>query len=66
MRRISPHALGLILLTIIFVTINLFANVSFRAARLDLTQNNLFTLSDGTRNILGLYAIRRQDLIESK
>jgi ABC-type uncharacterized transport system involved in gliding motility auxiliary subunit len=53
MRRISPHALGLILLTIIFVTINLFANVSFRAARLDLTQNNLFTLSDGTRNILG-------------
>ncbi len=52
MRRISPHALGLILLTIIFVTLNLFANVSFRAARLDLTQNNLFTLSDGTRNIL--------------
>ena len=53
MMRISPHALGLILLAIIFVTINLFANVSFRAARLDLTQNNLFTLSDGTRNILG-------------
>ena len=53
MMRISPHALGLISLAIIFVTINLFANVSFRAARLDLTQNNLFTLSDGTRNILG-------------
>lgn len=50
--RISPHALGLLLLTVIFVSLNLFANVSFRSARLDLTQNNLFTLSDGTRNIL--------------
>jgi ABC-type uncharacterized transport system involved in gliding motility auxiliary subunit len=52
MMRISPHALGLLLLSVIFVSLNLFANVSFRSARLDLTQNNLFTLSDGTRNIL--------------
>ncbi len=47
-----PHALALILLAIIFVSLNLFSNISLRTVRLDLTQNNLFTLSQGTRNIL--------------
>ncbi len=48
----SPHGLALVLLAIIFVSLNVFSNLSLRAARLDLTQNNLFTLSQGTLNIL--------------
>ncbi len=48
----KPHAVALILLALIFVSLNLFSSVALRTARLDLTQNNLFTLSQGTRNIL--------------
>ena len=47
-----PHAAALILLTLIFVSLNLASNIALRTARLDLTQNNLFTLSAGTQNIL--------------
>ena len=46
------HAVALVLLLVIFVSFNLFANTMFRSARLDLTENALFTLSPGTRNIL--------------
>ena len=48
----SPHGLALVLLAVIFVSLNVFSNLSLHAARLDLTQNNLFTLSQGTLNIL--------------
>ena len=48
----KPHAAALVLLTLIFVSLNLFSNIALRTARLDLTQNNLFTLSQGTQNIL--------------
>ena len=48
----KPHAAALILLLLIFVSLNLFSNIVLRTARLDLTQNNLFTLSTGTQNIL--------------
>ena len=44
-----PHAAALVLLTLIFVSLNLFSNIALRTARLDLTQNNLFTLSQGTQ-----------------
>ena len=47
-----PHAAMLVLLAVLFVSLNLFANLTLRNARLDLTENGLFTLSDGTRNIL--------------
>ena len=47
-----PHALALILLAVIFLSLNLFSNLALRNARLDLTENGLFTLSDGTRNIV--------------
>ena len=47
-----PHALALILLSVIFVSLNLFSNLALRNARLDLTENGLFTLSQGTRNIV--------------
>lgn len=49
---VRPHALALVLLAVMFVCLNLFANLALRNARLDLTENGLFTLSDGTRNIL--------------
>jgi len=47
-----PHGLALILLGVIFVSLNLFSNLALRNARLDLTENGLFTLSQGTRNIV--------------
>ena len=53
--QISRRAISIatiVLLAVFFVAINLFSNISFRASRIDLTQNSLFTLSDGTRNML--------------
>ena len=52
MNRFSSHGVALVLLAVIFVSLNLFATVSFRAARLDLTQHSLFTLSEGTHSVL--------------
>lgn len=42
----------LVLSTILFVALNTFSNVGLQNARLDLTERQLFTLSDGTRNIV--------------
>jgi ABC-type uncharacterized transport system involved in gliding motility auxiliary subunit len=50
--RARPHAAALVLLMVIFVCLNLFATISLRTWRVDLTENSLFTLSQGTRNIL--------------
>jgi len=44
--------LAIVLGAIIFVGVNTAANVWFRSARADLTDNGLYTLSQGTRNIL--------------
>ncbi|HET8942305.1 MAG TPA: Gldg family protein [Rudaea sp.] len=43
---------ALAVLAILFVAVILLSNTLFRGARLDLTQNHLYTLSQGTRNIL--------------
>lgn len=43
---------ALIVLAVLFVAVMLLVNVLFRGARADLTQNHLYTLSDGTRKIL--------------
>ncbi|MFQ5954158.1 MAG: Gldg family protein, partial [Kiloniellales bacterium] len=43
---------GLTLAAILFVSLNLWAGAALTGARLDLTQEGLFTLSPGTRNIL--------------
>ncbi|GAA0704341.1 Gldg family protein [Dokdonella soli] len=43
---------ALIVLAVLFVTVMLLVNVVFRGARADLTQSHLYTLSDGTRNII--------------
>ncbi|HEY6986219.1 MAG TPA: Gldg family protein [Rhodanobacteraceae bacterium] len=43
---------ALVVLAVLFVAVMLLVNVVFRGARIDLTQNHLYTLSDGTRKII--------------
>jgi len=43
---------ALVVIAVLFVAVMLLVNVLFRGARLDLTESRLYTLSDGTRNIL--------------
>src|SRR6187455_571603 len=45
-------ATGLLLALILFVAFNTLSRPLFRSARLDLTQEKLYTLSQGSRNIL--------------
>jgi ABC-type uncharacterized transport system involved in gliding motility auxiliary subunit len=45
---LSSLALAIVLL----LAINVFSNASFKALQLDLTEGQLFTLSDGTRSVL--------------
>ncbi len=44
---------ALILALVSFIALNIFVNNTFTSWRLDVTKNDLFTLSDGTINILG-------------
>lgn len=44
--------IGLVLAAILFVALNVASLVGLNSARVDLTENRLFTLSDGTRNII--------------
>jgi ABC-type uncharacterized transport system involved in gliding motility auxiliary subunit len=44
---------GLITVAVVFIIAASASNTLFRGIRLDLTENSLYTLSDGTRNILG-------------
>lgn len=43
---------GLILAIILFVSFNIVVNGNLKSARVDLTENELYTLSDGSLNIL--------------
>lgn len=43
---------ALLILIVLFIGLMLVVNVLFRGARVDLTQNNLYTLSSGTKEIL--------------
>lgn len=54
-QNISRSAYGiatLVLLAVLFLAVNLFSNIVFRSAQVDLTQARLFTLSKGTENVL--------------
>ena len=42
----------LVLLAVLFVTLTILSSVFLKGKRIDLTENGLYTLSDGTRNIL--------------
>ena len=49
----SAYAAGiLLLLAILFVTLTIMSSVFLKGVRFDLTENGLYTLSEGTRNIL--------------
>jgi ABC-type uncharacterized transport system involved in gliding motility auxiliary subunit len=43
---------GLLLALIALIAVNVFSNISFTGARLDLTENGAFTLTEGTRNTI--------------
>ena len=45
-------SLGLIVLAVLFLVVNMVSNMLFTNFRADLTQNELYTLTDGTRNII--------------
>ncbi len=44
--------IGVVLAVTTFLAFNIFTNAALKGARLDLTEERLFTLSDGTRDIL--------------
>lgn len=44
---------ALLILAVLFVAVVLVSNVLLRGIRVDLTESNLYTLSDGTRSLLG-------------
>jgi ABC-type uncharacterized transport system involved in gliding motility auxiliary subunit len=43
---------GLLIAAALFLAFNTFSESAFKSARADLTESKLFTLSDGTRNVL--------------
>lgn len=51
--RIALGRLGLVTLAVLFVVAISLSNEILRGARLDLTQNRLYTLAPGTENVLG-------------
>ena len=52
-RRTGFGVGGLIALAVLFLGIVMLSNAALRGARVDLTQNRLYTLSPGTRQVLG-------------
>jgi ABC-type uncharacterized transport system involved in gliding motility auxiliary subunit len=44
--------LGLIIIAVLFVAVVVLSNQLFRSARLDLTEDRLYTLSEGTKQVL--------------
>ena len=51
-RRTGFGAGGLVALAVLFLGIVMLSNVALRGVRVDLTQNRLYTLSSGTRQVL--------------
>ncbi|WP_455205999.1 Gldg family protein [Kaarinaea lacus] len=43
---------GIVIAVVLLITINILINVVFKSARLDLTDDKLYTLSQGTENII--------------
>lgn len=52
MNRSVLSVTGLLLAVVLFVSLNVFSNNALQTARLDLTEDKLFTLSDGTLNVI--------------
>ena len=53
MNRTLVTGTGLVVALALFLAVNIIANQGLTSLRLDLTQNKLYTLSAGSRNILG-------------
>ena len=51
-KRGLSAALALVLAAVLAVGVNMLADRMLQSARLDLTRNSLYTLSDGTRQVL--------------
>ena len=51
--RSAYRIVMLVLLAVLFLAVNLFSNIVFRSARIDLTENRLYTLSEGTGEVVG-------------
>lgn len=51
MSRRNATLAGLVVLVVLFFAVNILANAMLRGARLDLTEEQLYTLSQGSRNI---------------
>lgn len=43
---------GIALAAVLFLSVNIFAGLTLRSGQIDLTERNLFTLSDGTRKVI--------------
>lgn len=52
MKRVMYSGAGLLLLALAFLAFNAFSSLVFTDARLDLTEQKLYTISDGTESIL--------------
>jgi len=52
MKRLMYSGVGLLLLAAAFLAFNMVSGLAFTNARLDLTEQKLYTISDGTRQIL--------------
>ena len=44
---------GLLLAILLFISFNIVSNGNLKSARVDLTEDNLYTLSEGSLNIIG-------------
>lgn len=53
MKRILYSGVGLLLIAAAFLIFNMVSGLAFTNARLDLTEQKLYTISDGTKQILG-------------
>ncbi len=52
MERSSRALLGLAFAVILFFAVNIFSNTVFKSMQIDLTEDQLFTLSDSTKRVL--------------
>ncbi|UTW08792.1 GldG family protein [Pseudomonas benzenivorans] len=53
MKKLMYSSAGLVLIALAFLAFNLFAGLGLSGARLDLTEQKLYTISAGTEQILG-------------
>ena len=53
MKRIIHSGTGLLLIALVFLAFNMVAGLGLRDVRLDLTEQKLYTISEGTKRVLG-------------